>query len=271
MDIKDLYWEIGINAGFLDFSCEWLMERKEQGYDMSHFSFYGSPGLLWDGGREVHDEAEFDRYVSFISFLNEMGIGFNVTAQNLFISSNMLKNERSNTFMEILNKTNLNGVIILKDILKDYVKDKCPNLKTISSINKAYIEQGIHSSASWYKSIFSNFDYCVINGNDMYDFELLNSLEPKKRMIILINEYCARDCIDRSYHIAIKSMRMFKEFDFLSKELMSELRCSGVRCGLLLPKENLEKYFNIGIDHFKIQARESTFETFKKILKKYFD
>jgi hypothetical protein len=268
---KDSYWEIGLSAGLFDYSREWLRQEKIQGDDVSRFSFYGSPGLLWDGGREIQDEAKFDKYIDFVSFLNDMNIGFNVTAQTLFLTSSILKDEKANAFLKKLNESKLNGVIIVKDILKEYVKETYPNLNTISSINKSYMEQGIHASGLWYKRILDNYDYCVINGNDMYDFELLSSLEPKDHLILLVNEICTRDCINRNYHIVLQSMLRFKEFDALSSEMINDHHCPGYDRGLLLPADRLQKYCDIGINHFKIQARGFSVDSFQDALKNYID
>ena len=267
---KDAFWEIGISENQMGFIKNWIRDRQKQGFDINRFSFYGSPGLLWDGGRTGIEMDKINRYVDFISYLNSIGIGFYFTAQNIFIGKTQRDDEHSNQFLSVLNQSSLNAVIVVLDTLKEYVKVNYPQLQIISSINKAYIEQGLHASKQWYERILQEYDYCVINGNDMYDFELLLSLSDRGRLILLLNEMCQLNCYHRNYHIILQSMFRFKEMKKLYTEINSEFHCPGYKRGMMLEKNKLKDYYDVGITRYKLQGRGLNLESYCKELNVYF-
>ena len=269
--IRDVFWEIGISENQMDFIKDWLRNRQKQGFEISKFSFYGSPGLLWDGGRTGIEVDKISRYVDFISYINGMGIGFNFCAQNIFISKTQRDDEQSNYFLNVLNQSSLNGVVVVLDTLREYIKAKYSQLQIISSINKAYIEQGIHASKQWYERILQEYDYCVVNGNDMYDFELLQSLPNKDRLILLLNEMCQLNCYHRNYHVVMQSIFRINESDKLYTEMMNEFSCPGYQRNMILKNDKLKYYYDIGITHYKLQGRGLNLESYCKELNAYFE
>jgi hypothetical protein len=105
----------------------------------------------------------------------------------------------------------------------------------------------------------------------MYDFDLLRSLPDKRRLILLLNEMCQLNCYHRNYHIVMQSMFRFKELNKLYVEISNEFHCPGYNRGMLLKKDKLKDYYNVGIMHYKLQGRGLNLESYCKELNTYFE
>jgi hypothetical protein len=170
-----------------------------------------------------------------------------------------------------LNVSGLNGVILASDFLRDYVKNNYQNLTVISSVNKAYFEQGIHASKSWYENILKEYDLCVINGNDMYDLNLLGSIKEKERLVLLLNENCNLDCRNRNHHITLQSMLRIQETKDLAADILKNFHCPGYNRGMILQSGKLKDYFEAGIKRYKLQGRGLDVSVYAAAIETYFN
>lgn len=161
--------------------------------------------------------------------------------------------------LEILNSLEgQNGVIVSSDLLSNYIRKKYPKLNQISSVIKVIQENG-RGNLNFYKNLEKRFDRVVIHVGDNENFELLDNLD-RSKIEILVNEPCRRNCAYKKKHFAIYAS-IQKEKNII--QVMNELdnmtdHCkvaNAVRDHSFVVQENLNRLYNMGFRHFKLQGR----------------
>lgn len=162
--------------------------------DKHHFSVYGSPCFLWNGGRKGEINLSLLDIEKYIEQMNSIQVPCFTTFTNYFLTEESLNDELGNSILDILSQNTNNGVIISNDTLYNYIKKNYPSLKTKCSVLKSTYENYTHN-INWYKRMLDKFDVVVTHPD--LPFNLYEELPEKSRIEILVNELCRKNCPNR--------------------------------------------------------------------------
>ena len=87
-----------------------------------------------------------------------------------------------------------NGVILFTKAMSDFVRDRYPNLRRISSTTKQ-----LQSIEATNKEI-DGFDRVVLNYNFTHDEQAISAIEHPEKLEVMANEYCTLGCPYRAEH-----------------------------------------------------------------------
>jgi collagenase-like PrtC family protease len=267
-DWPEIKWNItGLFAHrrFLAFLI-YLMKRL----NISHVldSFHGCPDLIWNGGRMNARVPFYPDTAEYFKSLNDEGKGVILTFSNVLLEEKHLSDAESNRLLECLDdQCGLNGVIVVSDLMSDYIRRKKPGLKQIASVVKSFMENP-EGKVKWYREMQERFDRIVVHTDHMFDLDLLDKLDRGKAEI-LITEECSYKCPNRQRHQTLNSMYNVAG----SKEVNDEIQkinktlCAG-RSGVLFEERNpkrgrtcfllhdeVKAIYDMGFRNFKISGR----------------
>ncbi len=159
-------------------------------------SFFGTfPYSLWNGGRLIKDDQCDAAFVkNVIKSCNDQGIPIRYTFTNPLLTKEDLADPFCNFCMEQANN-GMNEVLTVSPILEEYLRDKYPKYKFDSSTCKELrnVEQLNGEMARDYQLVV--LDY---NMNNRWD--LIDQLEPKEKLEVLVNAVCVPNCPRRGEH-----------------------------------------------------------------------
>jgi len=240
-------------------------------------SFHGAPDLLWNGGRINAQVPNYTDVESYMKTLNQLGIGAYLTFTNAILEERHLDDKAGNELLDCLDETcGLNGVIVLSDLMADYIRKKKPGLKVIASVVKAFIENP-SGDIDWYRRMEEKFDRVVVHTDHMFDLDLLDKLDRDKAEI-LITEECIYGCPNRASHQTMNSVYNIAQYEDQEKAkttmaeitTVRETRCGGGG-GILSEEKNpkglrscflyhdeVKTIYDMGFRHLKISGRRKT-------------
>ncbi len=240
-------------------------------------SFHGAPDLMWNGGRMNANVPNFPDTEAYLKSLNNVGIGVYFTFTNAVLEKRHLDDKKSNELLDRLDeKCGLNGVIVLNDLLADYIRDKKPGLKQVCSVVKSFIENP-KGDIGWYRKMEERFDRVVIHTDHMFDLDLLDKLDRNKAEI-LITEECVYQCPNRAHHQTLNSIYNIaqSEDEEKARETMEKIKvirkakCSGggrllnperntgMQRSCYLTHDEVKTIYDMGFRHLKISGRRKT-------------
>jgi collagenase-like PrtC family protease len=231
-------------------------------------SLHGCPDLMWNGGRINRNIPFYPDSADYFKGLNDQGIGVFLTFSNVLLEEKHLSDETSNRLLECLDeKCGLNGIIVVSDVMSDYLRRKKPGLKQILSVLKSFLENP-EGNIEWYREMQSRFDRVVVHTDHIFDLDLLDKLDRSKAEI-LITEECSYKCPNRQRHQTLNSIYNMDG----SKEVYEKIRkinetlCAG-GSGVLVEKKNprrtrtcflmhdeVKTIYDMGFRNFKISGR----------------
>ena len=226
-------------------------------------SFDSFPGVIWNGGRPVWgDDTKVDRIKEIIDYYNSRNIGIRYTFTNLLLEEKHLSHELGNICLELAHNE-MNSVVVATDLMKNYVRKNYPKYKLVWSLTAN------NKDFDYLKGKLSDLDYVAfppdLNRNLNF-FEQFSAKE-RSRIEILVNENCELDCCDRTEHyIELSKWQLDKERTPWSRQNKLN-NCPGIINTIKNPHigdrplhilyNDLKKYNDMGIEHFKIQARST--------------
>jgi len=238
--------------------------------NFSPFSIvHGAPLCTWNSGRVLKHLLREGMEIRAAGLEYEKRkISLYLTFTNLHLKEEHLSDSLGNallTFAANHNPTGSNAAILASDILRDYIKSKYPTLRTVSSILKI-TNSGGKGKLDVYKRLTDEYDEVMVHPDDVLNYDLLEKLEEKDRYILLVNEYCIRNCPLRPYHYHSLSEMSLNFLGFDSSELDSRQNRNGCKdIGTLLthPKHSvlalntpeISRLRQLGFRHFKMQGR----------------
>lgn len=230
-------------------------------------SVHGSPNCTWNGGRPSH--TSFDGNIeSAIKEINGMGVGIYLTFTNRLIENKHLADTIGNYLLDLIyERPDLNGVIVVSDLLSDYIRRIKPLMPQFCSIVKITNEKGT-GKLDYYKQMEERFDLVVVHPDDNFNLELLDGLDRKKAEL-LVNEPCLYKCPFRQEHYDIFAAHNIENnFEYLkinndfraqkcgaSKELQ-KLSKGLTHRTCYLGIDDVQKLYDMGFRHFKIRGRD---------------
>lgn len=220
---------------------------------------YGNPQFcIWDGGRvfSSYKQSSMDNIKNIIDTYNNI---FNIPIRYVFTNNQLTPNEYHNRFCNLLMEIGANGsneVVIADDNFMEYLKNKYPMYKYVSSTTKVITnpeEARKEINREEYKLTCLHYD---LN----FNFKFLNSLNEKERAKteFLINPICPAGCQFRKDHYKLNSQMVLNygknyttpwcgiiENNFYHDAHKNHMTYNMIK----------EKYVPMGFEHFKIEGR----------------
>ena len=215
-------------------------------------SIYGAPrDSLWSGGRNKHAMDNTENAVA--NFMSVIGISCRITFTNCLLLPEHLSDTHCNITLKKFYNEN-NGIIVYSDILEQYIRDKYPNYKIISSTTKC-----IRDKEQVLEELEKDYETVVLDYNFNKDFDFLKQIQKKEKCELLVNAVCYPNCQNRHKHYElISAVALHRDdltYDFhcpASHRLFYE----AMQNPLFISVEEIEKtYLPMGYQHFKIEGR----------------
>ncbi len=230
---------------------------------------HGAPMCAWNSGRVLpHMMRSIQEVNVAVAEYKKRNIAIYLTFTNTLLEERHLKDPIGNTLCRLCsgnNPTGRNSIILANDLLKKYIRKEYPYLKVISSILKITADKG-KGNLDAYKRLADEYDEVMVHPDDTLNYKLLEKLEDKDRYILLVNEYCIRNCPLRANHYeALSRMSLeFLNYDpsaFVAKQQLNG--CQQPFLMLTLDKKNvlalntpyINRLCNMCFRHFKLQGR----------------
>jgi len=276
-DLPEIRWNISGLFNYRPLVSFLVQMMRNHGISHVLDTFHGAPDLLWNGGRVNANVQNYADVENYFKVLNKLGIGAYLTFSNAILEKKHLSDEQSNQLLDCLDeKCGLNGVIVLNDMMADYIRKRKPGLKLTCSVVKAFIENP-NGDIAWYKKMEERFDRVVVHTDHMFDLDLLDKLDRNKAEI-LITEECIYKCPNRAHHQTLNSVYNIAQFEDKAKaadvfeqiKTVRETKCSGGARVLdkernvnsfrpcFLTHEEVKTIYDMGFRKFKISGRRKT-------------
>lgn len=233
-----------------------IKSNPEYFYDDIKISgIYGSFYSPWNGGRANHNNfLDHQKRVEIIEELNKLGVGVLLTYTNTMLEQRDLYDMYANEDLAIIAQNPLNKVIIVSDLLKEYIHSKYPNIKFVSSIASTENNQ-------------NNLDYdiCVVNAN-MNNTDELFAIKDKSRIEILVNSNCIKNCpYEKEHYDNVSLANLSKATEYFTCPFEADSKNdleTMMQSGMFVTVEDLyDKYVPEGFNVFKINGRHVSDET----------
>ena len=153
------------------------------------------PFALWNGGRLIeNDQCDAGFVKSVVKAINDQGIPVRYTFTNPVLTEDDLKDPFCNFCMDVADN-GMNEVMVFSPILEQYLREKYPNFKYNSSTCKE-----IKNTDELNSELKRDYAYVVLDYNLNNKWELLEGLENREKLEILINAVCEPACKKRGEH-----------------------------------------------------------------------
>ena len=193
--LPDFYFLYDANIKFIEYMQDNPEKFRE---DVSIGALYGSfPGMIWNGGRVNNLLAGFSNYDNIqgtIKSINSYGVAIRLTTTNLLITEDHLNDIFCNKVLDVAARNEMNEILVANDTLEEYVREKYPTLKIISSTTKC-----IYDKALLEKELEKDYHLVVPSIKFNNTEELFNISNPKK-CEILVNNVCDQNCKFEKLH-----------------------------------------------------------------------
>ncbi len=230
---------------------------------------HGAPLCTWNSGRVLkHLMREAEEVRAAGLEYEQRGIALYLTFTNLLLTEAHLTDSLGNalcTFASNHNPTERNAVILASDLLAAHIRREFPKLRLISSILKITAERG-KGRLETYQRFAEQFDEVMVHPDDVLNEALLEKLEDKEKYILLINEYCVRNCPLRALHYDALSRTSLDFLSYDSSDFDKKQNSNGCRSlytlltdekrsVLALNTPEIVRLREMGFRHFKLQGR----------------
>lgn len=223
-------------------------------------------GSIWNGGRGVG--GEFDpRFTEFIiKTFDELKVPLRFTFTNPHITEEYLADKNCNEILKMADN-GINQVIVMSELLENYIRENYPNYKITSSTCKEIRDMdGVNAELE------KPYNLVVLDYNWNNKFDELEKIRDKERCEILVNALCQPNCPRRGEHYkaigklqidrcnaayaAVGGKMQPKEFDcpFMSRNIYDITELSS----FISPEAIVEKYVPMGFREFKLEGRSAS-------------
>lgn len=255
----NVYWHLpgfmffrGLNTIIID-----LMKNEpecfEDGYKVG--SVYGTfPGAIWNGGRTVLGFTPKNDVEKVLRGYNKKDVPVRFTWTNSLLTEEHIHDTYCNMIMRAADN-GMNQVLVNRPVLEEYLREKYPNYKYISSTTKR-----ITDAQELMNEMEKDYFMVVLDYDLNHDEKVIDSLIPvADRVEILVDEICFPNCPRRAAHYEDESLKQ------LEYEIAAPFQCQnrqGVRSfedskkrPAFISKEELKDYISKGFVNFKIVGR----------------
>ncbi|MCQ2537111.1 MAG: hypothetical protein MJ124_01805 [Lachnospiraceae bacterium] len=231
-------------------------------------SFFGTfPYAIWNGGRLMHDDQCDSDYVrGVIQAMNSKGIPVRYTFTNPCLVEEDFKDPYCNFLMQAANN-GMNEVMVFDPKLEAYLRDKYPNFAYNSSTCKE-----IRNTEELNAEIEKPYKYVVLDYNLNNRWDLLENVQHKEKLEVLINTLCIPNCPRRGEHYKNigRNERIILENRKLPMDQKKPIEPWYCEYGdnncihnikgyptFISVEDIYEKYMPAGINNFKIEGRSA--------------
>ena len=238
-------------------------------------SVFGSPTCIWNGGRTLAYVYYNKRQLQAIhDTYADLSINVRFIFTNSLLNEHDLHDRYCNLILNMFQDLNPE-VVVNSPLLEEYLRSQFPTISFISSTTKR-----LRSNEDQLNEFNIDYKYICLDYDYNYNFDFLDSIreEDRKRVEILINSICPKGCNARVLHQEFSAKRQLeydndddcddsepffkgcpllkrnKELPFsehgYTKDFLDETN-------YILPQD-LDRYLDMGVSHFKIQGRELT-------------
>ena len=241
------------NVKLIAFLADLMVSTPEYFYENACISsVYGCfPGSIWNGGRVMLGSTTKQDIEYVLSELNERGIAIRYTFTNPLIEDWHIFDTFCNLCLELA-ENDINEVLVNSPILEDYIRKGYPKYKLISSTTKC-----LNDTASICDELKKDYKLVVLD-SAMNNTEELFTLEPKDKIELIVNHYCADNCPKRRehYNSVGKSQLEFSETDFpVCKNINRDFFQIMKNRSFITTEQLYGKYQEAGFCHFKLDGR----------------
>lgn len=231
-------------------------------------SFFGSfPYAIWNGGRLMsYDQCDSAFVNNVIKAVNNEGIPIRYTFTNPVLGKADLDDPFCNFCMDAANN-GMNEVMIMSPILEEYLRSKYPNYAYNSSTCKE-----IKDIDELNAELDKDYKYVVLDYNLNNKWDIINQLEKKEKLEVLVNTLCEPGCKRRGEHY--KHIGRNQRNVLLNSKLPEGKKIpiepwyckyGDQNCihtiqdypTFISPEDIWEKYVPNGINNFKIEGRSA--------------
>ena len=202
--IPGLYENFKINKLFIEFQ----KENPECFYeDIKIDAVFGNfQFCIWDGGRifDFYQHATIEQVQNIQHFFNDEN---NIPIRFVYTNNQLKEKDLNNRFCNLVTEiceNELNEIVINSPLLEDYLRNKFPKYKFISSTTKCLKKQ---DNA---KEELNKEDYYKVcldyNLNHNLNFLQTLNQEEKEKVEFLVNPICGANCKNRKKHYKLNSI-----------------------------------------------------------------
>lgn len=256
---------------------------KDLGYENPIKIVYGSIPCIMSGGVLPPLNPPKDEVMKILDEYNDRGVGCRLTFSSVFVKEEGFEDETCDTLLEHLNKMDSvkNGVIISDPRYAQYVRNKYPNLEIIASYMKSIFEAGLgNETPKFYNDMFKDFDYITVNPYKIMDYEFINSIDNKDKVIFHVNSReLPNDPLMEKFYAALMKINLkalgnieHKEEDKALDEVVTQnykIKASYPLAGVNFSQSEIEDLLRMGFKNFSILGRENDGVTFVRDLGEY--
>ena len=159
-------------------------------------SIYGSPTVIWNGGRLTANYLLPKKQLEFIkNLMQNYNIPVRFTFTNCLLEEQHLLDTYGNLILDIYN-TGMNEIICNSELLENYIRQRFGNnYKYISSTTKR-----LTNIVDQNKELQKNYHLIVLDYDHNKNYEYLQSIQQKEKCELLCNPICESQCQLRFQH-----------------------------------------------------------------------
>ncbi|MBR5421988.1 MAG: hypothetical protein IK115_12660 [Lachnospiraceae bacterium] len=256
---RKAYWHLpgicahrGLNLSII----ELWQEYRNCFYEDFHIgSVYGTfPGAIWNGGRTVLGFASKNDAELTMKAYNSRKVPLRFTWTNPLIGEEQIHDTYCNLIMRLADN-GMNQVLVNSPVLEDYLREKYPGYKFISSTTKR-----IKDTGTLEEELKKDYFMVVLDYDLNHDEEVLKALEPEaSRVEILVDEICFPNCPKRLDHYRDEAEKQ------LQFEIAPPFNCPNrqskksfedcMKRPAFISREELDAYMDRGFENFKLVGR----------------
>lgn len=236
-------------------------------------SFFGCVPVKWNGGRMLMGKMYPERVRSIIEAYNERGIPYRFTFTNPHITEKELGDKECNLLLDMADN-GMNEVIVVSEVLENYIRKTHPNMKITSSTCKCIrnIDDVKAELAKPYSLVVLDYNF----NNQPEELEKL-TMEERARCEILSNPVCIPNCPRRAEHYSyigkvqlekLDETRKYAQFNerIAAQIGIKEWDCAHRRLFLFDNEEHplrltaddiYNKFVPMGFVNFKVEGRRA--------------
>lgn len=258
-----------------------ILQILKHHHNPNQFIFYdGVDNSIWNGGKPNILSKSTYSYKT-LKKLNSMGIGVYLTYSNFFIEDINLSHE--NQILEQLNESDLNGVILVSDLLYNHIKSNYKNLKTALSVSS--FKTWNHNDYN-FTELEDKYDYICPMYTWSFDETFIKKINPSKYKIML-NDTCKVNCKNWHNHFVeicktnlnpsitpeeadkIYQCWIATETNNPNNGWKEDRERLGMGVGMDITKDGIKKLQELGYTHFKVQGRDMPKLEFSRTITEY--
>ncbi len=220
---------------------------------------YGAPRSAWSGGRPpriLHELTESEVH-DYFSLYKRHNVTCYYTFSKYNISCSDLANPYCNMLLNVASQYG-GGVIVSNDLLRQYIKEKYPEMPIIASVIKPTFETEYKETHEYYINLLNAYDYVVPLPEFLTELDHAKQLcEYAEHIIVLANQTCLKKCPHAQNHYSFyeDEANLQKGNFFAAPCRRDKLNINSFQNRIHFSINHLNKLENIGFTNFKLQGR----------------